>query len=239
MTVVTGGRSIQGAHIGILMLESHFPRIPGDGGNAGTWPFPMLYKVIAKATPQRVVVEGAAGLVDDFVAGAKELVAMGADGITTNCGFLVRYQDVLREGAGVPVAASSLMQVPWVQSLLPPGRRVGVMTVSAASLEASHLAAAGAPADTPVVGTENGRELTRVLLGDELSLDVNRAREDMVNTARGLCDAHPEVGAIVLECTNMMPYSADVSAATGLPVYDFFTFVCWFHSGLRPRRFSE
>lgn len=238
MTIATGGRSIQGASIGILMLESQFPRIPGDGGNAATWPFPMLYKVIAQATPQRVVVDGAEGLVDAFAVGARELVATGADGITTNCGFLVRYQDLLREAAGVPVAASSLMQVPWVERLLPPGQRVGVITVHAASLGEEHLAAAGARADTPVVGTEDGDELTRVLLGDELSLDVGRARGDMLGAATRLRERHPDVGAIVLECTNMTPYSAAVAAATGLPVYDFYSFVTWFHAGLRPRRFG-
>ncbi len=238
MSVVTGGSSIQGARIGILMLETRFPRIPGDGGNAGTWPFPMLYKVIANATPDRVVVQGARGLVDDFVEGAKELVAMGADGITTNCGFLVLHQETLRKACGVPVAASSLLQVPFVQRLLPPGKRVGVMTVSAASLGPEHLRAAGADEETPVMGIEHGEELARVLIGNELELDVDKARSDMENAARGLCDANPDVGAIVFECTNMMPYAAHVAAVTGLPVYDFYTFVNWFHSGLSPRRFE-
>ena len=55
--------------------------------------------------------------------------------------------------------------------------------------------------------------------------------------ARELVGRHPEVGAIVLECTNMCPYSADVAEAVGLPVYDFVSFVNWFRSGLAPRRF--
>lgn len=235
---VRGGRSIQGASVGILMLESRFPRIPGDGGNARTWPFPMLYKVIPGATPERVVREGARGLLDDFLAGARELVAMGADGITTNCGFLVRYQRELAEACGVPVAASCLMQVPWVQSLLPPGRRVGVVTVCAASLGEEHLRAAGASPDTPVEGTDSGSELSRVILGDELTLDPEQAREDVVGAARRLVSAHPDVGAVVLECTNMSPYSADVARDLGLPVHDFYSFVSWFHAGLCPRRFG-
>ena len=90
--IVTGGKTIAGAAVGILMLESQFPRIPGDGGNASTWPFPLLYKVVAGATPERVVEQGADGLLDDFIAGGQELVAAGADGITTNCGFLTLYQ---------------------------------------------------------------------------------------------------------------------------------------------------
>ena len=163
MTTATGGKSVYGASVGILMLESRFPRIPGDGGHAATWPFTMLYKVIRNATPERVVRQGGQGLLQSFIEGAQELVGMGADGITTNCGFLALYQRELIAACGVPVASSSMMQVPWVQSLLPPGKRVGIVTVSASSLTPQHLEAAGAAFDTPVVGTESGQEFSRVL----------------------------------------------------------------------------
>lgn len=237
MTVAHGGKAVYGASVGILLLESRFPRIPGDGGNAGTWPFPMLYHVVAGATPDKVV-RDRGGIVEDFAAAARELVAIGADGITTNCGFLVLYQDRLAQACGVPVAASSLLQVPWVERLLPPERRVGVVTVEASSLTPRHLACAGARLDTPVEGTEGGAEFTRVLLGNEMELDVERAREEVIAAARRLVERHRDVGAIVLECTNMPPYAAEVSRATRLPVYDFYSFVCWFHAGLRPRTFG-
>ena len=238
MTVIRGGKAVYGASVGLLLLESRFPRIPGDGGNAATWPFPMLYRVVGGATPDKVVRDRGA-IVDDFVDAARELVAIGADGITTNCGFLVLHQDRLAQACGVPVAASSLLQVPWVERLLPPGRRVGVVTVEAKSLTPRHLECAGARPDTPVEGTEGGAEFTRVLLGDEMELDVDRAREDVIAAARRLVENNRDVGAIVLECTNMPPYAADMSRATGLPVYDFHSFVCWFQAGLRPRTFDR
>ena len=237
MTVVRGGKAVYGANVGMLLLETRFPRIPGDGGNAGTWPFPMLYRVVGAATPDRVV-RDRGGIVDALAAAARELVAAGADGITTNCGFLVLYQDRLARECGVPVAASSLLQVPWVQRLLPPERRVGVLTVEAGSLTPRHLECAGARPDTPVEGTEGGAEFTRVLLGDEPELDVERAREDVVAAGLRLVERHRDVGAIVLECTYMPPYASEVSRATGLPVYDFYSFVCWFQAGLRPRAFG-
>ena len=239
MTVARGGKAVYGASVGILLLESRFPRIPGDGGNAGTWPFPMLYRVVGGATPDKVVRDRGGGIVEDFAAAARELVAIGADGITTNCGFLVLYQDRLAQACGVPVAASSLLQVPWVERLLPPGRRVGVVTVEAGSLTPRHLECAGARPDTPVEGTEGSAEFTRVLLGDELELDVDRAREDVIAAARRLVERNRDIGAIVLECTNMPPYAAEASRAVGLPVYDFYSFVCWFQAGLRPRSFDD
>ena len=238
MTVIRGGKAVYGASVGLLLLESRFPRIPGDGGNAATWPFPMLYRVVGGATPDKVVRDRGA-IVDDFVDAARELVATGADGITTNCGFLVLHQDRLARACGVPVAASSLLQVPWVERLLPPGRRVGVVTVEAKSLTPRHLECAGARPDTPVEGTEGGAEFTRVLRGDEMELDVDRAREDVIAAARRLVENNRDVGAIVLECTNMPPYAADMSRATGLPVYDFHGFVSWFQAGLRPRTFDR
>ena len=236
--VAKGGKAVYGARLGILMLEARFPRIPGDMGNALTWPFPVLYRVVRGASPRRVVMEGASGLLDTFLAAAGELVDLGADGITTNCGFLSIYQADLAQRCRVPVATSSLMQVPLVQATLPPGKRVGILTVNAGTLTEAHLAAAGVPAGTPVMGTEGGREFTRVLINNEPELDVAAAARDIVEAGKALVDEHPEVGAIVLECTNMCPYAALLRDEVGLPVYDIYSFVTWFHASLSPREFG-
>lgn len=232
-----GGKAIYGASVGILMLEARFPRIPGDMGNALTWPFPVHYKVVRSASPDRVVRQGAEGLLDVFIAAARELVADGVDGITTNCGFLSLFQQELADAVRVPVATSSLMQVRMVNALLPAGKRAGILTVSASSLTPRHLEKAGVPAGTPVGSTEGGREFTRVLLDNEMELDVDLARQDNVDAARALAAANPDLGAIVLECTNMIPYAADIREATGLPVFSIETFVRWFQAGLVPRRY--
>ena len=234
--VAKGGKAVYGAAVGILMLEARFPRIPGDVGNAATWPFPVLYRVVPGASPERVVRQRAEGLLDAFVAGARELVALGADGVVTNCGFLSLLQEDLGAACGVPVAASALMQAPLIERLLPPGRRVGILTVSAASLTPEHLAAAGVAADTPIVGTEGGREFSRVLLGNELQLDVAQAEADILAAGDELVGRHPEVGAVLLECTNMCPYARALRDRLGLPVFDMVSFVTWFHGGLVPRR---
>jgi hypothetical protein len=237
--IARGGKAIYGAPLGILMLEARFPRIPGDMGNAGTWPFPVLYRVVRGATPALVVLERARGLLPAFLEAAGELVALGAEAITTNCGFLALFQEQLAAHVRVPVASSALMQVPWVQATLPPGQRVGVVTISAATLTPAHLAAAGVPMDTPIAGTEGGREFFRVLIGAESEdLDVALAEQDVLDAGRALVARHPEVGAIVLECTNMAPYAAAMQAALGRPVYDIYSLVAWFHAGLRPRAWS-
>jgi Asp/Glu/hydantoin racemase len=237
--IASGGKAIYGAPLGILMLEARFPRIPGDMGNGTTWPFPVLFRVVRGADPERVVLQGARGLLPDFIAAARDLVDLGAEAITTNCGFLSLFQRELAEAVNVPVATSSLMQVPWVQATLPPGKRVGVITVSRGSLTDAHLDAAGVPRDVPVVGTEGGREFFRVLIkAEKTDMDVALAEADIVAAGRDLVARHPEVGAIVLECTNMPPYAAALREAVGLPVYDIYSMITWFHAGLRPRRFG-
>jgi Asp/Glu/hydantoin racemase len=221
------------------MLEARFPRIPGDMGNATTWPFPVLYRVVRGASPEKVVLQGARGLLPEFIEAAKDLVRLGAEAITTNCGFLSLFQNELAGAVNVPVATSSLMQVRWVQATLPPGKQVGVITVSGSTLTPAHLESAGVPLDTPVVGTENGREFFRVLIKAEKDdMDIALAQQDIVDAGKALLSRHPDVGAIVLECTNMPPYSAALQAEFGLPVYDIYSMISWFHAGLRPRVFG-
>ena len=221
------------------MLDARFPRIPGDMGNATTWPFPVIYRVVRGASPEKVVLQGARGLLPAFIEAAQDLVRTGVEAITTNCGFLSLFQNELAAAAGVPVATSSLMQVKWVQATLPPGKRVGVITVCGSALTPAHLDKAGAPLDTPVIGTENGREFFRVLIKAEKDdMDIDLARQDIVDAGKELVTRHPDIGAIVLECTNMPPYSAALRAEVGLPVYDIYSMINWFQAGLRPRAFD-
>lgn len=237
--VARGGKAIYGAPLGILMLEAKFPRIPGDMGNATTWPFPVLYRVVAGATPEKVVLKGAAGLLPDFIDAAKDLVRLGAEAITTNCGFLSVFQQEIAAAVNVPVATSSLMQVPWVQATLPPGKRVGLVTVSGSTLTPAHLQGAGVPLDTPMIGTENGREFFRILIkAERIDMDIALAEQDVVQAGVDLVAKNPDVGAIVLECTNMPPYAAALQTAVSIPVYDIYSMISWFHAGLRPRAFS-
>jgi Asp/Glu/hydantoin racemase len=233
---VRGGKAVYGAAVGILMLEARFPRIPGDVGNALTWPFPVHYKVVPGASPDRVVRRRAEGLLDAFVAGARELIAMGADGITTNCGFLALFQRELASAVGVPVATSALMQAPLIERLLPPGHRVGILTISKATLAPAHLEAAGVALDAPIVGTDGGREFSRVILEDQVEMNVAACEQDILDAGAELVRRHPEVGAILLECTNMCPHARALRDQTGLPIFDMVSFVTWFQSGLLPRR---
>ena len=236
--IARGGKTVYGGTVGICMLDTRFPRIPGDIANARTWNVPVLYRVVPRSTPRQAVYEKGEKILDGFIEAAKELVKMGADGITTNCGFLCLFQEKMAEAVQVPVATSSLMQVPLVQKLLPKNKKVGILTIHKPSLTSDHLNAAGIPLDTPIIGTENGKEFTRAILEDEMEMNIDDAREDHIEAARKLIKENPNVGAIVMECTNMSPFAADVRKDLGIPVFNIYTFIEWFQSGLLPARFS-
>ena len=87
------------------------------------------------------------------------------------------------------------------------------------------LAAVGAPVDTPIEGLAIDSAFRRTLLDNCTELDADEARQATVAAALRLVERHPEVGAIVLECTNMPPYAAAVRAATGRPVHDITTLI--------------
>jgi Asp/Glu/hydantoin racemase len=233
---VRGGRNLYGYPIGILMLDTVFPRLPGDIGNATTFPFPVLYHRVRNASPKRVVREGDPALLEGFVEGARALEAGGVLAITTSCGFLAMFQRQLAEAVRVPVFTSALTMVPLVSRMLGPDRAVGIMTVDSTALGPRHLHAAGISEEISIViaGMEKGHAFTSVLLDNEMEIDVEAARREHVEVARDLVERHPEVGAIVLECTNMPPYAAAIREAAGRPVFDITGLVRMVYSALVP-----
>ena len=213
--------------LGVLMLETRFPRVLGDIGHPATFSHPVRYAVVRGASPQRVVREQDPALLAPFIAAARQLVAGGAAAITTGCGFLVLFQRELQQAVPVPVWTSSLL-------LLPELRSAGVVTVDAASLGARHLAAANADPATPIEGLAAGCAFQRTLLDDLPELDVLEAGRQVVAAAQRLVQRHPAITNIVLECTNMPPHADAVRRATGRAVHDITTLISQRFGALHP-----
>lgn len=123
------------------------------------------------------------------------------------------------------------------QNLLPAGKRCGILALSKATLTTANLEAEGVPPDTPIAGTDGLPVFTRGILGDAAEIDFEACRLDMIDAARASVADIPDLGAIVLECTNMMPYALDVRKATGLPVFSIHSFISWFQAGFLPKGF--
>ncbi|WP_294924971.1 aspartate/glutamate racemase family protein [uncultured Paracoccus sp.] len=209
--------------VGVIMLNTAFPRPPGDIGNPETFAGTALYEVVEAATVARLQAGDGTDLLDGFLAARDRLVARGAGIVTTSCGILVLHQAALAQGCPVPVLTSALLAIPRIEAET--GARVGVLAMDARSITPAHLAAAGARPDTPVAGLESGRELYPTLRRNDArdQLDPARARADVIAAGRDLLRIAPDIGAIVVECTNLPPYSDALARATGLPVHDILT----------------
>jgi hypothetical protein len=230
-------KTFYGVTVGILMVRSQFRRWPGDIGHAGTWSFPVQYRIVHEAVPARMTRLHSASLLEPFKAAAQELIDGGVDGITTTCGFLSIYQRELADFCSVPVATSSLLQVPMVERMLPTGKRVGILTYDGAALNGPYLRAVGIAEDTPVVGMPPNSEFVRSIREGDDSVSFAVLRDEVLQATKQLLQRHPDVGAIVAECTNLTPFSADMSDRFGLPVFDAVTMVNCLYASLRPRRF--
>jgi aspartate/glutamate racemase len=227
-SIIRGGRTVYGQALGILMLDTRFPRPPGDVGNASSWPFPVQYKVVKGAWVSRVMGnEPDPTVLEPFVEAARELEAEGVRAITTSCGFLSIFQRELAAAVSIPVLTSALLQVPLAARMLAPGRQVGILTERNTLTERHFQAVGFSAADLPVVVLDFPPDAVfpTVFYGNLLEADTAVLEREMTELAARLVREHPNVGAIVCECTNFVPYSQAMRKAAGVPVFDLYTLV--------------
>lgn len=224
----------QGPEIGVLCLDTTFTKIPGHIRNRSTFDFPVRYQVVRGATAERVVGRADPGVIEPFVRAARELEAAGVAAITGACGFLVIFQQQLAEAVGVPLYSSSLIQLPMVHRMLRADQRVGLLVADAAALTPGHLAAIGG-GSVPIVvaGMADQPEFREVVLQarrDEL--DVDRLRAEVLAVVDGLAREQPGIGALIIECTDLVPFARQIQERLGVPVFDIVTLTQMVHAGV-------
>ena len=229
--LMQGGPNICGATIGVLCLDSRFPKPPGHIKNPSGLTFPVLYETVKGATVAELVTRPSPDFIAPFIDAAQRLEADGVRAITGSCGFLALFQQELSAAVKVPVFASSLIQVPLAQAMLPPGRRVGVLTADARNLTERHFAAVGAGGlPVAVGGMEHSTEFREVILEARRDdMDIAKVRAEIVEAAARLVADHEDIGALVLECTDMPPFAAEIQDRLRLPVFDLTTLATMIH----------
>lgn len=228
MRTIKGGRGVYGQALGILQLETNFPRPPGDVGNATTWPFPTRYKIVKGAVGARVMGRTPdPDLLGPFVEAARELEREGVRAITTSCGFLAGYQRELAAAVSIPVLTSALLQVPLAAQMIGRDRSVGILTERENLTEAHFNGVGWSAAELRVVvmGFPQSATFPSIFFDDKSEADMDVLERELVALSRALVAKNPDVGAIVLECTNFVPYSQAMRRAVGLPIFDLYTLV--------------
>jgi len=220
--------------LGVVMLDTVFPRPVGDIGNPATFPFPTRFRKVPAASPRRVVFGQAEGLGGGFIAAAQDLQQQGCQAIVTSCGFLALQHQEIAAHLGVPFASSALCWLPTLYNAFGGPEAVGVLTASAGALTDAHVEAVGGSARSPRMGMAEGSEFARVILGNQPEGDMARVGREVVETAERFAVAHPGLRALVLECTNMPPYAAEIVRRCGLPVFDLVSLARQMMMGVAP-----
>ncbi len=232
--LLKGGQNTHGISIGVLCLESYYGKIPGHIKNATTFDFPVVYKVVEGATPEKIVKHGDKTLTDSFIRAAQELEKEGVNAITGSCGFLALIQREIADAVNVPVYISSLIQVPLVYRMLKSNQKVGLLVAQKKALTREHLLAVGA-ADIPVcvAGMDGKEEFCDVIIDRKRSeLDTEKLQKEVLEVVRNMQTQYPEMGALVIECTDLPPYACRIQDILRVPVFDVITLTNMVHQAL-------
>ena len=233
------GQVSSGEAIGILLLDTSVPFIPGDVANATTYSFPVRYQKVQGFTVARALGKDPA-VFDNLLKAARDLCRQGVRAITGDCGFMAVHQKKLAAELDVPVFLSSLLQLPFILNIVGPSAKVGVITADSHSLDESLLKEIGsAPVSRLVVrGLEDQKYFYEFGIAETGHLDAEKVETEVVTTARQMIAAHPEMRAVLLECSLLPPYAAAVQEALGLPVFDYITMIDYVFSAVVKRRFD-
>jgi len=229
-----------GHDIGIIMMYCSNPFPPGDVGNAWSYDYPVMFHTV-----RGVTIEGLLGNADRsqgeaVIAAARELENEGVKAITSDCGYMLEYQAEVAAAVNVPVMMSSLLQLPFIASLLAQGQEIGIVCANAQRLDDQLLNRAYPHRDRTVriAGMQDQAAFRQAILDEEGVLDTDLVQQETVAVASRLVAEYPAIGALLLECSNLPLYSHAVQHALGLPVFDFMTMIDFVRSACVRKAYS-
>ncbi len=230
-----GKQATAGHSIGIVCIPGVSALLPGNMQNASTFSFPVEYKVVRGVTFDQIAC-GAPEAAEPIVAAARELVAGGARAVVGACGSLGHYQRVVADAVPRPVFMSIMTQVPFILQAMGMRQKLAILFATKRAF-------------TPLLREQCGiPESDRII-----SIDLMGCPEfDSFVSPGALCDgdallkevfsrveAHIDntVGALLLQCSDLPPFAADLQQHFGLPVFDMSGLVEWLHSSVVRRPF--
>lgn len=237
LLVTRRGRGVAGYAVGVLVIDTRYPLVPGNVANASTFDFPVLYEVLDISVDE--ILRAGPELVDRVIAGARRLEERGVRAIVGACGTLANYQDALTAAVDVPVFASILTQVPFLLRALPARRRLGVLAATDGLLTDSVRRQCGItdPSRLAVFGADQVPEFRRLLRG-EPSFDHGRLEAELLEQMDRFAEQHPDLGALLIQCSDLPPYAAALQARLGLPVFDLPGLMRWVFESVVRRPYS-
>ncbi len=224
-----------GFAIGIIAVDLVYPKMPGNVANATTYPFPVLYKKLC--FPIERLFEGDRSLEGEIVGAARELEREGVRAIIGACGYFIHFQEAVAKAVDVPVFLSSLCQLPMIQLAISPKKKILTLAASGGDIDGAVRAIAGADKDRLIVRDVGSLPAFHAIRYGETTLDNKKLSEELCGAVRESLGQGPEIGAILLECSDLPPYARDIQAASGLPVFDFNTMIDLVYHAVAQKRY--
>lgn len=228
-----------GMGVGIIILDEQYPGFPGDTRNASAYPFPIQYEIAEGLDGKQLLFQAdKSAYLAPIQKAAKKLEKMGCRAIAGECGYFAYFQKDIANHVKVPVFMSSLLQVPLAQQLIGTDQVVGILVFSKDVLTSAHLAAVGIqPGSNYVVEglMESGLcpEITNLYMTPEPLLrqaSYEKAERELTELTINFCQGHPQMGALLLECSGLQPFARAIQQAIRLPVFSWGTLLDYAYS---------
>ena len=238
--ILNGGHLHTETPIGVLCLESYFPKPPGHLRNPVSFDFPVTYKVMRGIDVPKLLFNPTPDLVAPFIEAAQELEREGVLAITGSCGFLARFHKELTQAVKIPVLVSSLTQVPLVRTLHGADATIGVLTASSKALTPFHFEQIGGDINDVVVkGMEGYPEFWEVIIeAKRESMDFSTMEQEICDAAESMMKEH-NLDALVLECTDLSAFARRVQERICRPVYDINGLIEYARYAVRRKRYMS
>ncbi len=233
-----------GMGLGIMVLDDAYPGFPGDVRNAGAFPYPIQYEIASGVDNYTLVWEqDKTPCREPILRAAKKLERMGCRAIAAECGYFAYFQKDVAGHVDVPVFMSSLLQVPFIQQLIGP-KAVGIVCAQKRFLTPAHLSNVGINMDSNILiagaQDEYGCPEFDKLWDHEKRpaiphADYDTAQADMIRICKDFYAAHPNIGALMLECTGMQPFARAIQQEVDLPIFSWGTLLDYAYSVISHR----
>jgi len=220
----------EGCPRGLEQLEE----LPGNSTNPKTFKFPVKYYRVKGANIHTILENPCQSALRAMIREARFVEEEGIRAITTSCGFNALFQNELADSVRVPVFTSSLMQIPLIQKMLKKVQSIGVITAKKTSLTERHLKNVGIDDEISlhIEGLESCTEWNKIFSAPEEDIDISMVEKDIVDIACSMKKTS-DIGAFVLECTDLPPFSDAIRKATDCPVFDFVTLTNFVYRALK------
>lgn len=219
--------------IGIMLLDGDDPRIPGQVASSKSFQFPVLYDVLEGIDAERIFYHREGNLAELVLEKASNLVNQGAVALTSNCGFLGYYQKIVSSHIDVPVMLSSLLQIPIIKNSLKPDQNILILTAESTQIDDKLLSAVGVQNSNllKLLGLQDNQHFKNVFITHKDELSPPTLEREIVRRVKNVA-VEENIGAVLVECAVLPPYSKTIQEALDLPVFDFLTMIRYLRDGM-------